>query len=413
MARRIGLSLGADLCWPAAFEAIAKSLDIDKRFGEDVGNVLIERVRVHPFSLTEPNEYDLVLDRVTHWFPTTREWMKKIMLEGTYVFNDPWSIQACEKHTSYVAMAKLGLPVPKTWLLPPKEYPKTDDFPALTSRYNDLFSLKQVGEEVGYPAFLKPYDGGAWVGVSKVDDARELQKAYDGSGERVMHLQQAVDGFDLFVRSLGVGPQVNNLKYNPAAPLHARYEVDFNFVDSAEWLRLQRQVRTINAFFNWDFNSCESLRKGGVFHPIDFANAMPDSQVTSLHFYWPWLVKALLRWSLFNAVERRSKTLGRNWQAYYDAHDPDATLDENLEAYDKINNAHFETDRFEAFCAEHLPDFDEMSLAWFESPACKEVIRAKVAALFPAHEVEEFTDHYWGLVRFWTDCERKAQGTAG
>jgi hypothetical protein len=81
--------------------------------------------------------------------------------------------------------------------------------------------------------------------------------------------------------------------------------VDFNYLNGDEHLHLQRLCRTINAFFGWDFNSCEMLRSGGVLHPIDFANACPDSQVTSLHYHFPWLVKAMLRWTLFCAATKR------------------------------------------------------------------------------------------------------------
>ena len=70
--------------------------------------------------------------------------------------------------------------------------------------------------------FMKPYDGGAWRGVSMIRDARQLHTSYDESGTQVMHLQKAVDPFDLFVRGMGIGPQVNVMKYDPTAPLHAR-----------------------------------------------------------------------------------------------------------------------------------------------------------------------------------------------
>jgi len=69
---------------------------------------------------------------------------------------------------------------------------------------------------------------------------------------------------------------------------------------------------TINAFFGWEFNSCESLRdRNGVFSPIDFANACPDFQVTSLHYHFPELVKNMVRWSLFCAATKRRPSESR------------------------------------------------------------------------------------------------------
>ena len=89
----------------------------------------------------------------------------------------------------------------------------------------------------------------------------------------------------------------------------------------------------INAFFGWDFNSCEALRSNGVWRPIDFANACPDSQVTSLHFHFPWLIKANLRWSIFCAATKRCLNTNLNWRAYFDIADTDKPFDEKLNDY--------------------------------------------------------------------------------
>lgn len=268
---------------------------------------------VEPFSLQQPCSYDVVLDRLTHWFHTSREWIKKaVIMDGLYVLNNPWAIQSMEKHTTYAAMTHLGMPVPETWMVPPKEYsPDLADVQPTLNRYGRLFDLTKVGEKMGYPMFMKPFDGGAWVGVSKIDNADQLKAAYEASGTRVMHLQKAVDPFDLFVRGIGIGPQVHMVKYDPAAPLHGRYEVAFHFVDGQEWQTLTDMTLTINAFFGWEFNSCESLRKDGVFYPIDFANACPDFQVTSLHYHFPVLVKNMVRWSLF--ARRPNVRCARIW----------------------------------------------------------------------------------------------------
>jgi len=412
--RRIGLSLGADLCWPAFYEDILAELDPTLRVDGEEVRIEVERVTIEPFALRAPVHYDVLLDRVTHWFHTSREWIKKsIIMNGTYVLNNPFTLQSMEKHTSYVAMMRLGMPIPETWMLPPKSYAQTADLDITLETYARMFDLSAVGDAVGYPAFLKPFDGGAWVGVSKVDDATELQDAYDGSGTRLMHLQAAVDPFDLFVRVIGIGPQVNVIRYDPDAPLHDRYKVDFGFVDDDEQQLLEDMVLTINTFFQWDFNSCESLRRNGEFHPIDFANPCPDSQVTSLHYHIPWLVKSKIRWSLFCAATDRPMQLNPDWDEFFEIADSDRTYREKMAAYGAIARQRLDTERFEDFCAANLAELDEIALDYFATDRARSIIRDKVAALFPAEEVDRFTDHFWGLVGFWRQTEADRLGRGG
>ena len=161
-------------------------------------------------------------------------------MDGLYVFNNPWAIQAMEKHTSYCAMMALGMPIPDTWMVPPKEYEPRADLDATLERYAQLFDLGAVGDQLGYPMFMKPYDGGGWAGVSRVDDEAGLRAAYEGSGTYVMHLQKAVDPFDLFVRCIGFGPQMRIIRYDPTAPLHDRYTADDGGISDDERSLLTR-----------------------------------------------------------------------------------------------------------------------------------------------------------------------------
>jgi glutathione synthase/RimK-type ligase-like ATP-grasp enzyme len=186
----IGLSLGADICWPIAYENLLEGLKLDLKLGRDRVNFACERVTIEPFDLRQPVKYDLVIDRLTHWYSISREWIKKaIVLNDLYVYNNPWSIQANEKHTSYCAMMRLGLPIPDTWMLPAKAYEHADDLEPTLRQYARLFSLDEVGEKIGYPFFMKPYHGGGWRGVTKIDDAAEFHRAYDKSGTDLMNLQ--------------------------------------------------------------------------------------------------------------------------------------------------------------------------------------------------------------------------------
>jgi hypothetical protein len=400
--RRIGLSLGADICWPICFEEILRRLQLSIPWQGDRLSFETERVTIEPFDLRQPVRYDLVIDRVTHWYHTSREWIKKaVVLNDTYVFNNPWSIQSNEKHTTYCAMMRLGLDVPDTWLVPPKAYEPAADLQATLSRYAQMFDLGTIGGRLGYPLFMKPYDGGGWVGVTKIDDDAALRRAYEESGTKVMHLQAAVLPYERFVRCVGLGPQTRVVNYDPSAPLHDRYRMDREFLSAEQRAELEDITLTINAFFGWDFNSCEALLRNDHWYPIDFANACPDSQVTSLHYHFPWLIKANLRWAIYCAATRRRVRHTLDWQPFFEVAATDLPYREKLARYARIARERLESERFEAFCAEHLPHLDPVVDEFFATDTARDAVRRKVAALFPAHEVEQFTELFFGRIQQW------------
>jgi hypothetical protein len=402
--RLIGLSLGADLCWPICYEEVLRRLDLALKLDGDVVRFEVERVSIEPFDLRQPCRYDLVVDRLTHWYSTSREWIKKaVIMDGLYVFNNPWAIQAMEKHTSYCAMMRLGMPIPDTWMVPPKSYEPRPDLDVTLQRYARLFDLGEVGSAVGYPAFIKPYDGGGWAGVRRVDDEVTLRQAYDESGTYLLHLQRAVDPHDLFVRCIGFGPQTRLVRYDPSAPLHDRYTMDDGGLSADERSVLVDTTLTINSFFGWEFNSCEALRQNEVWHPIDFANACPDSQVTSLHYHFPWLVAANLRWSIFCAATKRAMPVNQDWTPYFAIAATDQPYRDKLAAYARLAAERFQTADFDAFCREHLAHLDAVVWDFFGTGVARDAVRQKVVALYPQHEIELFTDLFWNRIQHWRE----------
>lgn len=399
--KKIGLSLGADICWPIAFTEILHRLDLAIPAGGDTVRFDVERMTIDPFDLREPKRYDLVIDRLTHWYHTRREWIKKaVMMDDVYVFNNPWSVQSMEKSTSYAVMMRLGFPIPDTWLVPPHSYEPTEDLEVTLRSYARHFDLGAIGAQLGYPMFMKPYDGGGWRAVSRLEDEAALRETYDQSGKLVMLLQKAVHPFDRFVRCIGLGPQTHVVLYDPKAPLHDRYTMEKDFLSAEERDLIDATTLIINAFFRWDFNSCELLHKEGTWYPIDFANPCPDSQVTSLHYHFPWLIKANIRWATFAAVtERKLRPL--EWTRFFAAVEEGMTLRERIDALLPLVHDHFDTERFHEFCATHLSHLDEVTHAWFGTDDAKEAVRRKVAALFPPHEVEEFTEVFFARIQQW------------
>jgi hypothetical protein len=220
-----------------------------------------------------------------------------------------------------------------------------------------------------------------------------------------MNLQAGVMPYDYFVRCIGLGPQTRCVNYDPDAPLHNRYLLDTDFLDAEDRSVLEDMTLTINAFFGWDFNSCEALRKDGAWYPIDFANPCPDSQVTSLHLHFPWLIKANIRWSVFCAATKRRMRPNLDWEPFFEIAQEGMPYRERLGAYARLAHQRFDTDRFREFCDKHLPHLDEVAHDFFGSEIARDAVRQKVSALFPPHEIDEFTDLFWGRIQQWRKTE--------
>jgi hypothetical protein len=382
----IGLLLGTEEDWPGAFEALVARLGGISYRGE-THRLTTERIMNEPFDLRARPRYGLVIDRLAWWYHVPREWLKKIsLMDDVYLLNNPFTFQAMEKHSAYCAMMRLGLKVPETWLVPHKVPPDNPRFLPMAERYNPAFDLDAIGSEIGYPLFMKPFDGGQWVG-----------------------LQASVEDFDVFARSLSIGAETMVMRFRPDRPMHDRYEIAHDFLTAELGEEVVTISRLVNAFFRWEFNSCETIVKGGDAYPIDYANASPDVAVTSLHYYFPWAIEALVRWAAFCLVSRRQMLVNQNTRDYFAVGDrEDMSYEDKLREYRRLADAYFQADEYAEFVATALPHAHEAMVEYVESAEFDDLLVGTVRETFPTHEHEQFVAHYRGLLAAWARDQRAA-----
>ena len=403
----IGLLLGTEDDWPRAFETLTRRLGDVSHHGR-AHQIATERLTIEPFDLRDPVRHDVVIDRLAWWYFHPREWLKKAALvNDTYLLNNPFTFQAMEKHSAYCAMIRLGFDIPNTVLVPYKNPLDHEKWAYTAGTYNLPFELDEVAERVGYPMYMKPFDGGAWRGVSRVDDVETLHTAYDQSGQMLMHLQAAVSPFDAFARSLTIGPETKIMKFRPELPMHDRYEVAHAFLPPEAGMEILTLSRTINAFFRWEFNSCEALVTGTRVQPIDYANACPDIAITSLHYYFPWAITQLISWSVFCAVTRRRPRVDTTSREWFDvADDPDLSWNDKLGRYGLLADQYFQADEYREFCSTSLATLPSLVLDWIDSPDFDSLLVDTVRKTYPPAEHDRFLAHFRGLMTLWVDDQR-------
>lgn len=398
----IGLLLGTEDDWPRAFETLTRRLGPVPHQGRE-HQLTTERLTIEPFDLRDPVRPDVVIDRLGWWYYHPREWLKKAALvNDTYLLNNPFTFQAMEKHSAYCAMMRLGFDIPNTMLVPYKNPLDHEKWAYTAQKYNLPFELDAVADRVGYPMYMKPFDGGAWRGVSRVDDAKALHEAYDQSGQMLMHLQAAVSPFDAFARSLTIGPETKIMKFRPELPMHDRYEVVHSFLPPEAGMEILTLSRTINAFFRWEFNSCEALVTGTRVQPIDYANACPDIAIMSLHYYFPWAITQLISWSVFCAVTNRRPRVDTTSREWFDvADDPDLSWNDKLGRYALLADQYFQADEYREFCSTSLASLPNLVYDWIDSPDFDDLLVETVRKTYPRAEHDRFLDHFRGLMKLW------------
>jgi len=306
--KRVGILTGRELTFP---ESIIRSIN-EKGNGE----VVAEMVKFGGIRLDEEKKYDIIIDRISHEIPYYRATLKRMALEGTYIVNNPFWWSADDKFFNFSLATKIGVTIPKTVLLPQQDY-----IPDVTSESlrNLEFPLDWEGivDYVGFPAFLKPFDGGGWKNVSKIHSLEELWHVYNQTGKLCMTLQEGIE-FDQFVRCYCVGQEkVLIMPYDPTKP----YLSGMQYVNVEDYLspelhaRVEKDVVTICKALGYDLNTVEFAIKDGVPYAIDFMNPAPDAELASVGEYnHKWIVEAITEF-IFEKLEKGFEMPEYHWSA--------------------------------------------------------------------------------------------------
>lgn len=306
--KKVGILVGREQTFP---EALISSINERGR-----GETVAEYIKLGGVRFDQGREYDLIIDRISHEVPFYRASLKRAALEGTFIINNPFWWSADDKFFNYSLAAKLGVAIPKTVLLPQKDY-----IEGITSESlrNLEFPLDWEGiiDYVGLPAIMKPFDGGGWKNVSRVNSLEELWFEYDQTGTLCMTLQEFIN-FDQFVRCYCIGQEeVMIMPYDPTKPYLSgeQYINNPNYLSAELAERITNDVRTLCRALGYDINTVEFAIKDGIPYAIDFMNPAPDAELISVgEFYHNWVTNAVTDLVFKRLGERREQPRYR-WDA--------------------------------------------------------------------------------------------------
>jgi hypothetical protein len=263
--------------------------------------------------MDDPARYRLIVDRISHEVEYYRGALKHAVLQGTYVVNNPFWWTADDKYFNYSVMARLGVAIPRTVLLPQKGYPADVDLTSESLRNLEYpIDWDALLDYVGRPAILKPYSGGGWKHVYKVADRQELLEAYDRTSPYCMTLQQFID-FDRYVRCFTFGKtDITPVAYDPRA---RRYLVDHEYLSPDVGARVVRDAQTINLALGYEMNTIEFAIQNGVPYAIDFLNPAPDFERDRITpFYFSHVVEKMARLVIDRALNGHPAQAWPRWE---------------------------------------------------------------------------------------------------
>lgn len=307
-AKKVGILVGRERSFPEALIA-----EVARR----EAGVVAELARIDLTPVDRPPPYDVLVDRISHDVECYRPVLKLAALAGARVVNNPFWRIADDKAFGTALAARLGVPVPKTYVLPSKAY--GEDVTAGSLR-NLAYPLDWDGmvRELGLPIFLKPHWGGGFKDVHRVTSKDELLRVYDRTGRVTMIAQEAIE-WSQYVRCIVVGKRdVLALPWDPRLGHFERYSgarTSMPPMEPALHETIVRHARTLCEALGYDMNTCEFAVREGVPYAIDFMNSAPDFDVSSLgEEAFRWTVSAMADLVIRLANEPRREECYR-WDA--------------------------------------------------------------------------------------------------
>ncbi|MBE7176819.1 MAG: hypothetical protein INR69_10460 [Mucilaginibacter polytrichastri] len=309
--KKIGILFGQENTFPQAF--------VDRINQKGEKEISAELVEIDHVFQSEPSRYDVIVDRISQDVPFYRSMLKNAAITGTAVINNPFWWSADEKFFNNALAVQLGVPVPKTALIPSKQHP--DDTNERSFRNLAYpFNLESVFKYVGWPAYMKPFDGGGWKEVYKLHDIYDFFEKYNQTGQHVMMLQEEII-FDDYFRCYCIGGKhVRIMQYEPRNPMHLRYATGKAPAAKKLLDTVKKHTLTMNQYLGYDFNTVEFAVRDGVPYAIDFCNPAPDADANSVgQENFEWVVETAASYAIERAKKHKPGLDNLTWGEYLKA----------------------------------------------------------------------------------------------
>jgi hypothetical protein len=157
--KKVGILVGREQTFP---ESIIKSIN-----EKGAGKVTAEQITVGGIRMDEPKQWDVIIDRISHEVPYYRATLKRLALEGNIHHQQSLLVVGGRQVLQLLTCGEDRSCDPKTVLLPQHDYIKDITSESLRNLEFPI-DWQGVVDYVGFPAFLKPHDGGGWKNVSKI-----------------------------------------------------------------------------------------------------------------------------------------------------------------------------------------------------------------------------------------------------
>ncbi|MBD0332668.1 MAG: hypothetical protein ICV66_08430 [Chitinophagaceae bacterium] len=305
--KKIGILFGQERSFPMAF--------IERVNSKGIEDLTAEPVRIDKSVQGVNSGYAVIIDRISQDVPFYRAILKNEAVTGTAVVNNPFWWSADDKFFNNSLMTKIGVPVPKTVILPSFEMPtdtRAESFANLTYPldWDGIFNY------VGFPAYMKPFAGGGWKNVYRLRSAEEFYQKHSETGQLVMLLQEEIV-FTEYYRCYCIGQKyVHIMSYEPRNPHHLRYAADFT--PSQERMKqMEEIVLRINEYLGYDFNTVELAVRDEIPYAIDFGNPAPDAERSGVgEENFEWVVETAANYAIERALEWKEGVDNLTWGEY-------------------------------------------------------------------------------------------------